>query len=268
MMTFCGCGGASVGTEADIPAASNRLVITGSSTVAPLMSEIAARFEDAHPEVRIDVQTGGSSRGMTDVRKQLADIGMVSRALKSNEKDLIPHLIARDGICLITHGSNPVNELTNQQIIAIYTGKITNWSEVGGSDANIVVVHKAEGRSTLELFLKHFELENTEVRPTVVIGDNQQGIKTVLGNPHAIGYVSIGAAEFEVDAGRSLKLLPLRGISASTDHIRDGTFPLARELNLVTTETPIGLSKELIKFAQSSAVYDLVEGLYFVPIKK
>lgn len=268
LIALCGCGGASVGTEANIPSQSNRLIITGSSTVAPLMSEIAARFESEHPEVRIDIQTGGSSRGMADVRQRLADIGMVSRALKSSEQDLKSHLIARDGLCLIVHGSNPVGELSKAEIIDIYTGKITHWHEVGGSDNEIVVVHKAEGRSTLELFLSHFQIENLDVEPDVVIGDNQQGIKTVLGNPDAIGYVSIGAAEYEVSAGRSLKLLPLGGIPATTACVRDGTFPLSRELNLVTTGLPTGIVQELIEFAQASEVNDLIEGLYFVPVKK
>jgi len=268
LVALCGCGGASVGTEANVSSQSNRLIITGSSTVAPLMSEIAARFESEHPEVRIDIQTGGSSRGMADVRQGLADIGMVSRALKSSEQDLNPHLIARDGLSLIVHGSNPVSELSKAEIIDIYTGQITHWHEVGGSDNEIVVVHKAEGRSTLELFLSHFQIENLDVEPDVVIGDNQQGIKTVLGNPDAIGYVSIGAAEYEVSAGRSLKLLPLGGIPATTASVRDGTFPLSRELNLVTTGSPTGIVQELIEFAQAAEVKDLIEGLYFVPVKK
>lgn len=244
------------------------LVLTGSSTVAPLAAEIAKRYEEEHPGLRIDVQTGGSSRGISDARRGLADIGMVSRALKEEEADLTPHLIARDGICLIVHRDNPLKELTEAQIVAIYRGEIDNWQVVGGPDAEIVVVHKAEGRSTLELFLQHFGLENSEVQPDVVIGDNQQGIKTVIGNPFAIGYVSIGTAEYEAEQGSPLKLLPLNDVSASIDNVRNGTFPLSRELNLVTKEAPSGLAKVLIEFAQSSAVNDLIEGLYFVPVAK
>ncbi|MBD3676511.1 MAG: phosphate ABC transporter substrate-binding protein [Planctomycetaceae bacterium] len=268
LVAVSGCVSDSTGEDPKTAPKTQKLVITGSSTVAPLAAEIAQRYEQDHPNVRIDVQTGGSSRGMADARKGLADIGMVSRAHKESERDLTPHLIAHDGLCLIVHATNPVSELTREQIIHIYQGQIENWKEVGGDDAEIVVVHKAEGRSTLELFLKHFQLDNSEIQPDIVIGDNQQGIKSVLGNPHAIGYVSIGAAEYEVEQGRDLKLLPLGGIEASTAHIEDGSFPLSRELNLVTLGEPQGLAAEFIRFAQSEAVHDLIEGLYFVPIQK
>jgi len=243
-----------------------QLVLTGSSTVAPLAGEIAKRFEAMHPGVRVDVQTGGSSRGVSDARQGVADIGMVSRALKDKEKDLQPFMIARDGVCLILQADNPVASLTDPQVVDIYTGKIDNWKQVGGPDAPIVVVNKAEGHSTLELFLKYFKLKNADVQPDVVIGDNEQGIKTVAGNPYAIGYVSIGTADYDAGHGVAIKLLPVGGVAASVANVENGTFPLSRPLNLVTRSTPEGLAQAFISFAQSSGVHDIVRGQYFVPI--
>ena len=244
-----------------------KLTLTGSSTVAPLASEIAKKFEAEHPDVRIDVQTGGSSRGLADAAQGLADIGMVSRALKDSETErFTSYAIATDGIGIILASSNPVLSLSDRQIVDIYTGKIDNWQQVGGTDAPITVVNKAEGRSTLELFLNYFDLENSQIEADVIIGDNQQGIKTVAGNKNAIGYVSIGAAERDISAGVPLKLLSVGGVEASTATVQDGSFPLSRPLNLVTTETPLGLSKEFIEFAQSEKVHDLVEAQNFVPI--
>ena len=246
---------------------SQKLTLTGSSTVAPLASEIAKKFEAEHPEVRIDVQTGGSSRGLADVAQGLADIGMVSRALQEEETNKFQsYAIATDGIGIILEGSNPVPNLSDRQVVDIYTGKIDNWQEVGGNNAPITVVNKAEGRSTLELFLNYFELENSQIQADVVIGDNQQGIKTVAGNENAIGYVSIGAAERDINAGVPLKLLSVGGVNASTETVRDGSFPLSRPLNLVTTQTPTGLTEEFIQFAQSENVHDLVEAQNFVPV--
>ncbi|WP_156113897.1 phosphate ABC transporter substrate-binding protein [Myxosarcina sp. GI1] len=246
---------------------SQKLTLTGSSTVAPLASEIAKKFEAEHPEVRIDVQTGGSSRGLADAVQGLADIGMVSRSLEENETERYQsYAIALDGIGIILESSNPVSSLSNKQVVDIYTGKIDNWQEVGGNNAPITVVNKAEGRSTLELFLEYFELENSQIQADVIIGDNQQGIKTVAGNKNAIGYVSIGAAEIDIDAGVPLKLLSVGGIDASTATVRDGSFPLSRPLNLVTTETPSGLTEKFIEFAQSEKVHNLVEAQNFVPI--
>ncbi len=245
-----------------------QLVLTGSSTVAPIMSEIAKAYEKAHPGVRIDVQTGGSSRGVGDARKGLADIGMASRALKDSETDLIAHTVALDGIGVILHTDNPISELSDAQIVSIYRGEITNWNEVGGVDAPITVVNKSEGRSTLELFLSYFKLENSEIKAQVIIGDNPQGIKTVVGNPNAIGYVSIGAAEYEANQGAPLKLLPMNGVPASIDNVRNGSFPLSRPLNLLTTEEPAGLVKDLIDFALSKDANDIIESQYFVPVAR
>lgn len=255
------------GGLAYVYAASERLVLTGSSTVAPLVGEIARRLETMNPAVRIDVQTGGTSRGINDTRNGTADIGMVSRALKPDETDLHAFTIALDGISIILHANNRVTTLNKQQIVDIYTGKITNWKSVGGADARITVVNKAEGRSTLELFLHYLELKNSQIKPHAIIGDNPQGIKTVAGNPNAIGYVSIGAAEYEAERGVPIKLLPLDGVDASIANVRNGTFPLSRPLNLITSREPQGLIQRFIEFARSPQIHDLVEAQYFVPFR-
>jgi phosphate transport system substrate-binding protein len=256
-----------IGVACGEPRASetSRLVVTGSSTIAPLLLEIGRRFESGPGgDARVDVQTGGSSRGIADVRTGLADIGMVSRALLPPESDLAGHVIARDGVALIVHASNPVTMLSDDQIRAVYTGRIANWNELGGADGPITVVHKAAGRSTHEVFVAHMELEDREIRASIVIGDNQHGIKSVSGNPAAIGYVSIGSAEQAVDIGRPIRLLPLAGVPATSAHVANGSFPLLRELNLVTSGQPTGLAATFIDYAMSPAVGDLVEAHSFV----
>ncbi|MDP1934037.1 MAG: phosphate ABC transporter substrate-binding protein, partial [Nitrosomonas sp.] len=133
--------------------------------------------------------------------------------------------------------------------------------------ARITVVNKAEGRSTLELFLQYFQLKNSEIKPHIIIGDNPQGIKTVAGNPHAIGYVSIGAAEYEAERGAPIRLLALDGVDASVANVRNGTFPLSRPLNLITSREPQGLIKRFLEFSRSPQIHDLVEAQYFVPFR-
>ena len=246
--------------------ASERLTLTGSSTVAPLVLEIAKRFEKLNPGVRIDVQTGGSSRGIADARSGIAQIGLVSRALKPDEADLVAHSIALDGIGLIVHRSNPVVTLSDAQVRALYTGATTQWREVGGPALKVSVVNKAEGRSTLELFLAHFKLKNSDIRAQAVIGDNQQGIKTVSANPGAVGYVSIGAAASEVALGTPIRLLPMSGVAATVDEVRRGRFPLSRPLNLVTRGELAPLARRFTDYARSPAVHDLVEAQAFVTL--
>lgn len=243
-----------------------KLVLTGSSTVAPLVTEMAKRYEAKHSGARIDVQSGGSSRGIADARQGVADIGMVSRSLKPEEKDLQAFEIAKDGIALILNKQNPVTQLSDAQVVSLYTKKVTNWKNVGGKDAPLTVVNKAEGRSTLELFAKYFKLDTKAIKADVVIGENEQALKTVVGNPNAIGYVSVGSAEFDAKSGTTVKLLPINGVAASTANVSNQTFPISRPLNLVTKTTPTGLTKAFIEFAQSSAVTDLVKEQYFVPV--
>ncbi len=255
-------------TSSPSAVASRKLVLTGSSTVAPLASELAKAYEAQHPEVRIDVQSGGSARGIADTRAGVADIGMVSRSLKPMEQDLQAFTVAKDGIAVIVNAANPVTELSDQQVMDLYTKKITRWQQVGGMDAPVTVVNKAEGRSTLELFASYFELQPAQIKADVVIGDNQQGIKTVAGNPNAIGYVSIGAAEFEVKQGTAIKLLPVSGVAPTTATVQDETFPISRPLNFVTPAPPTGLKKAFIEFAQSPAAHRIVQEQYFVPLAK
>lgn len=243
----------------------SRLTLTGSSTVAPLAAEIAKRFEAGNPGVRIDVQTGGSSRGVADARRGTADIGMASRALKASETGVKSFTIARDGICMIVNSANPIPTLTADQVTAVFRGEVENWKDLGGRDAPITVVSKAQGRSTLELFLQHFGLEADEVKSDVVIGDNEQGIKTVAGNPYAVGYVSVGAAAFAESEGVRIRALSLDGIAANMSTLANGSFPLNRPLNLLTRQKPEGLTRRFIDYARSNAVHDLVTDLYFVP---
>lgn len=221
--------------------------------------ETGKRFESLHSNVRVDVQSGGSSRGISDVRAGLADICMASRALRDDEKDLFKFTIASDGISIIVNEANPVEALNKQQIIDFYTGKIVNWKEANGNDAPITVINKAEGHSTLELFLHYFGLKNTDIKPQVVIGDIQQGNKRVADNPDAIDYVSVGTAEYEASQGAPIKLLPLEGKAASVENMRNLSFPLSRPLNLATREEPAGFAKAFGEFAGSPQVNNLIK---------
>lgn len=245
-----------------------KLTITGSSTVAPVVAEIAKRFEDLHPGVRIDVQTGGSGKGIADARIGVADIGLASRALKPDEADLLAHQIAADGVGFIVHKSNRIQALTLEQIRTIYTDQVNNWAAVGGDDREITVVHKAEGRATLEVFLAHLNIENPTVKADVIVGDNEHGVKTVAGTAGAIGYVSIGTAEANIETGIPVRLLPLSGIAASTANVANADYPMSRPLNLITAPKPSPLAAAFIRYCQSDDVQDLVKSQYFVPVTR
>ena len=152
--------------------------------------------------------------------------------------------------------------LTDDQIRAIYLGEISRWSEVGGDDSPITVVNKAAGRATLEVFVKYFALEERAIDADVVIGDNEQGIKTVAGNPDAIGYVSLGSAHYNASEGVPIRILNRSASAAGPE------AAIARPLNLITRREVGPLAQSFLDYSQSSEVHDLIRGLYFEPLAK
>ncbi len=242
-----------------------KLLLTGSSTMCPLMAEIAKRFEALHSETRIEVQCGGSSRGITDAREKKSDIGMVSRVLTEMEKDLYSFPIARDGISIILHKDNPVKSLSDAQVAGIYTGKIINWKTVGGRNASIVVVNPGKGYSSAELFTHYFKINYDDIKAGTVAGDNPTRFRAVLDNPNAIAYVSAGEAERTEKAGLPIKLLPIQNVMPTGRNIITGNYPITRPLTLVTKELPSGVVKAFIDFCLSSTVVDVIERYDFIP---
>lgn len=246
---------------------SGDLQLTGSSTIAPLAAEIGKRFEALHPAVRINIQTGGSSRGIADAKTGLADIGMSSRSLKDSELDgQSTWGLAMDGVAFIVHADNPIAELSRQQLTAIFTGEISNWSDVGGAAGPITVINRAAGRSELELVTQFFGFTVADIDADLIAGENQQGLKMVANDAGAITYLSVGASEYEASQGVPIKLLPLDGIAASVDNVAQNRFPLSRPLILITSDNTSDLARAFIDYAQSSAVHDLVRDLSYVPI--
>lgn len=244
------------------------LIITGSSTVAPLVADAAKRFEESHPDYRIDVQTGGSSRGIADAGSGLAAMGIASRALKPEEIEsgLTQHRIAMDGVCVIVHKDNPVSGFDKQQLIDIYTGKVSDWKDVGGTPGEIVVANKAEGRATLEVFLEYTGLDSADIHADVVVGENQQAIKTVAGNPNAIGYVSVGHAASEAAAGTPIKPVSCDGVPATTEAVARGDFPITRPLQIITKGELSPAAKAFLDYLKSAEINDLIESHLYVPV--
>lgn len=250
------------------PADPEKVTLTGSSTIAPLVAELGRKFEAANSGVRIDVQTGGSSRGIADAKRGLADIGMSSRALKDDEKEgLTASVFAMDGVCFLLHKDNPVATLSQDQIAAIFTGKTTNWKDVGGKDAPITVINRADGRSEVELVTHHFKLKPADIKASLIAGDNEQGIKTLTGNPDAIIYMSVGTSEQDAARGAPVKLLPLAGVKASVENVKNGTYPLSRPLVLITGATLKPTAKKFLDYTLSADAQPLIREFSFVPNK-
>ena len=242
-----------------------KIRLAGSSTMAPLVQALGKRFRALHPDVIIEVEMGGSSRGIHDVREGLCNIGMVARPLDDNERELIGFPIARDGVCLVVHKDNPVKSLSSEQVVGIYTGKITNWKEAGGGDALITAVNRVEGQAVTELFIQFFKIKSADFKVARGVGDNEEGIKAVVENPNAIVYMSVGEADIRVGQGVPIKSLLMDGITATSRNIRNGHFPIQRPLMLVMRTLPSGLMKAFIDFALSPSATEIIRECSFVP---
>ena len=245
-----------------------RLTLAGSSTVQPVAEAFGQAFEKQYQGVRIDVHGGGSSVGITAPQTGLADIGMVSRPLRQNEtQKLRATTFALDGIALITHATNPIKNLSSTQVVSLFTGAATNWQAVGGKDAQPVIVNKEEGRGTRTLFEQYFGLAEKVTSNALIIGPNGQAILTVAGNPQAIAYVSIGAAEVAMQRGVPIKSLALDGVHATQVTVQDGSYGLRRPLNFVTAQPPQGVTKVFLDFVLTPAGQQLVRDHDFVPAR-
>lgn len=241
------------------------LVVSGSSTIYPLMTDIVRRFESANPGVKVEVSSGGSGKGIADLRAGTSDIGMVSRQLAENERDLFAFPLCRDGAAIVVHRTNPLAGLRAQQLAAVLTGAVTDWKQLGGKPGPIRLAWRSEGQAIPELVLNQLKLRPEQVRSKKTIFENADAIAFVANDRNAITLAALGVAERSIKSGMAIKLLAYEGVPASTRAVRDHTYALSRPLTLVTRSQPAGLTKRLIEYAGSRAVGDLQEQHGFVP---
>jgi len=223
---------------------------------------------DANTGIDILVSGGGSSVGVQAVGEGTADIGMASRDLKDAEMerypDLVQHVVAKDGIALIINNENPVESLTVEQVRLIYTGGITNWNEVGGSDADIVVVGRDSASGTRASF-EDLVMDKQEFVATMLEKNSNGAVQqTIAGTPGAIGYVGLGYAGGTVkgvwiDVGGT-------AVEPSAENVIAGTYPIARELNMFTCGEATGLAAAYIDYILSDEGQAIVEDEGFVPV--
>lgn len=236
--------------------------ISGSTSVEPLSQELAAAFMAKHPKITVNVAAGGSSAGIKAAREGASDIGASSRDLKPTETGLNKFVIAYDGIAVIINKDNPVANLSVDQVKAIYEGTITNWSELGGHNAQIVVVDRDAASGTRGAFVEMVMDNNDTIIKTAIVQDGGGGVRnTVAGNPAAIGYISIASVD------NTIRALKINGIEATIANVANKTYPIFRPFIYVTKNAPEGAVKQFIDFVLSAEGQKIVEASGLVPVK-
>lgn len=239
------------------------ITVAGSTTVLTIAQASAEEFMAKHPENRIFVQGGGSSAGIEAVYTGAAQIGTTSRDLKGEELDFklqeIP--IAYDAIAVIVNRKNPVSSLSKDELKKLYAGEIKNWREVGGQDQEIVLVNRDEASGTREAFAKKI-LEEADFTKDAVIQPGNGQVRSIVGStPAAIGYLSLGYAN------TSVKVIDIDGVSATTENVKTGRYPLQRKLYFLTKGEVGQLTQDFIDFVLSEQVQKQIVSVEFVPIK-
>jgi phosphate transport system substrate-binding protein len=236
---------------------SNGLILAGSTSVQPFAETLAEAYTKLHSEISIDVQGGGSSAGIMSAQTNTADIGMSSRNLKDKEKTLWSVEIARDGLAIIINPKNTITSLTLSQVRDIYSGVITNWSQLGGNDKRIHVITREEGSGTRAAF-EDLLMNKIEINPRSIVQDSNGTVRQLVGDDvNAIGYISLGLVNQKV------KSLELDGVAATRENVINGTYILSRPYLFVTSTEPVGEVRKFIEFvlsAEGRALLDL-EGL-------
>lgn len=228
--------------------ASGTVTLAGSTSVQPLAEELGNAYMEINDGARIEVSGGGSGAGIKAAQGGTADIGMASRALKAEETGIKPVVIATDGIAVVVNKDNAAADLTTEQVKDIFSGKLTNWKDAGGKDANIVVINREEGSGTRDAF-KELVLGEDEFVAAAIIQNSTGAVREAVGqDPNAIGFISFGGMN------DSVKALHINGVEPSEANIKGGTYPISRPFNFLLHDTnaPSDIAQAFIDFVMSA----------------
>ncbi|MBF0532080.1 MAG: phosphate ABC transporter substrate-binding protein [Candidatus Omnitrophica bacterium] len=246
-----------------------RLVITGSTTVLPIAQKAAEVFMQKNSGADITVRGGGSGVGIAALIDGTCDIANSSRPIKdaeldkavTNGRDPKATVVAMDGIAVIVNPANGISGLTKKQVKDIYTGKISNWSEVGGTGGKIVVISRDTSSGTFEAF-GTLVLNNEKVRTDALMQASNQAIATTVAQtPDGIGYVGLGFLS------SSVKALGIDGVMPNKETVLSNKYSIGRPLFMYTNGAPKGLAKEYLDFVASPAGQKIVDEEGFVVLK-
>ncbi len=243
-MLLCSVETAGCTSSASNPVGVRDVILAGSTSIQPF----AERWAEVYRGGRVTVQAGGSTAGIKAAHDGTADFGMSSRLLRAAESDgLLQTIVARDGIALIVHASNPVHALTLAQLRAVYAGEIANWRALGGADAPITVITREEGSGTRETFQEIVMGTTSVIDAGALVTAYSGGLrKMVAEDRNAIGYVTFSQLNAEVHA------LALDGVLPTEATIANGVYRLQRPFLFLSKGSPTGSAAEFLRFVLSA----------------
>jgi phosphate transport system substrate-binding protein len=268
-------------TQTNNPTSAQYIENKGSDTIVNLALAWAEKYQAEHPEVRISVTGGGSGTGIASLVNKTVDIANASRQIKpeevteakANGVDPVEHVIARDAIAVIVNPENPVSKLTLQQISDMYSGKIKNWSEIGGENRPIVRLSRETNSGThvyfLETVLRLGKKDDKTLfsTDTLLLPSSEGIIAELRQNPNAIGYDGLGYVPKDLKMIAIAKEAGGAYVLPSIETVNDKTYPIARDLYMYTNGEPTGVVKQYLDWIDSEEAQKIVADLGFVPVK-
>ena len=248
--------------------ATSNLRVGGSTTIAPIANALESGFESANSDVDVVISEGGSGAGLNGVLDGTLDVGMMSRDLTAAEKVnypfLIPITVGKDAIAVIVNPSNPISGLTSTQIFNIFssasTSPVTNWNQVGGSNASIAVHTREDGSGTLDGF-KSMALNNTSVISSATPHTSNQGVfDAVAADANAVGFVSLGYV------GTGVKAVTVDGVQCTVANAKNSTYPYVRPLNYVTKRDAVGTALKWIYYNLSPVGQTAIDNGHYIKL--
>lgn len=245
---------------------SGSITAAGSSALLPLVEEAAAQFMSKNPNARINVQAGGSGTGLKLVSEGSVDIGnsdiFANEKLDADKaKELIDHKVCVVGFATVVNPNVKVDNVTKQQLVDIFTGKITNWKELGGDDQKIVIINRPTSSGTRATFKKYALNGQEEAQGLALTEENSGSIrKAVADTPGAISYLALSYVD------SSVKALKLEGVEPTKENITSGKYPIWSYEHMYTKGEPTGLTKAFLDYMVSDEVKPLVEQLGYIAI--
>jgi phosphate transport system substrate-binding protein len=238
------------------------LTVAGSTSIQPFCDRWAEVFMEHHPGALVNVQGGGSSAGIQAARSGAAHLGMSSRPLKPEEKDLTEIVVARDGLAVIVHPENPVTSLSLPEVKAVFVGAVRNWKALGGRRAAVHVVTREEGSGTRGAF-QELVMKGARIFKGAVVQDSNGTVREIVaGDPDAVGYISLGLVDSRVRA------LNLDGAAPDEMSIESGAYPLVRPFLFLSRGEPGGAAREFVGFILSEEGQGLIREEGLLPARR
>jgi phosphate transport system substrate-binding protein len=240
----------------------NGVIIAGSTSVQPFIEKVAEHFMEENPGITVNVQGGGSTAGVQATMNGTCDIGASSRNLKPSERGLKVILIALDGVAVILHKNNPIEDLTIEQVKGIFTARITNWQELGGLDEEIIPVTREEGSGTRASFESMIMGEEV-ISDACLVQDSNGAVREIIATtPQGVGYISVGLVD------EREKAVAINGVKPTLANLITEKYRFARPFLLLLRQEPAGNCARFIEYVLSAEGQEILGSSGLIPVNQ